>query len=132
MKTISGKYGVIPFFYKGQILSSIPITEDLKPWELEIGLTKYTNEFIVLQMRNGKKLNDIILQSKFNCEMFYEKRFLDKKKTTEDEHASFLFSILTLIKLNVIDNDTSTDGYIICRKKHRKNKRMNPLRIISR
>ena len=127
MKTISGKYGVIPFFYKGQILSSLPITEDLKPWELEIGLTKYTNEFIVLQMRNGKKLNDIILQSKFNCEMFYEKRFLDKKKTTEDEHASFLFSILTLIKLNVIDNDTSTDGYIICRKKHRKK-----LRIISR
>jgi len=127
MKTISGKYGVIPFFYNGQIISSIPIIEDLQPWELEIGLTKYSNEFIVLQMRNGIKLNDIILQSKFNCEMFYQKRFLDKKKTTEDEHSSFLFSILTLIKLNVIDNDTSTDGYIICLKKHRKK-----LRIIRR
>lgn len=127
MKTISGKYGTIPFFYKGQILSSIPITEDLQPWELEIGLEKYSKEFILLQMRKGKNLNEIILQSKFNCEMFYQKRFIDKKKTTEDEHASFLFSLLTLIKSKHIDNDTDHDGYIICRKKHRKK-----LRIISR
>jgi|DEB0MinimDraft_10_1074344.scaffolds.fasta_scaffold39227_2 hypothetical protein len=124
MKTISGKYGTVPFFYNGQILSSIPITEDLKPWEIEKGLEKYTNQFIISEMKNGKKLDEIIFQSKFNSEIFYEKRFINKKKTTEDEHAAFLFSILTLIKTKNIDNDLDHDGYIICKKKIKnKNKR---------
>ena len=115
-----GKRGTIPFFYKGEILSSIEIGKNSTYEDIENQLIKSAIEFIKVGFEMNKSIPQMINEFKFTIDDFYKKRFILKQKTSEDDHCNFIFALLSLIKLKQIDNDSNEDGYLICLKKKKR------------
>jgi hypothetical protein len=64
-------------------------------------------------MRRDVKIKELIEYSRVFCHTIYKKK-LNKKKISYDEHHTFNISLLTLIRLQVYDEDDLT---LICKNK---------------
>jgi hypothetical protein len=118
----NGKYGTVQFYFKNEILSSIPICSEYDTMEsVDKMLKQYTYDFIKTGLTMDKSIPQMIAEFSTCVAEFYEKRFILGKKTSEEDHCQFVFAMLSLIKFGVIENDDIT-GYQIFLKKKKKKK----------
>ena len=109
---INGKNGSICIYWKDLLVSSLP--------RGKMDYDDYLNEankFILLSMKEGKNIKELIHWFHQLCRIVYEKK-IKKKKISSEYHGLFHYCIFSLIKLNLIDKD---DVLLICpRKKPKK------------
>ncbi len=108
-----GKYGSINVFIKDLFISSFPITDN---WNLDY-YKKKSNEALLKGMRDENiKLQTMIKVFYEILSKFYLMKKHNKRMRGEDHQLVFM-AILSLIKLNKIDED---DYILICGRKKTK------------
>ena len=103
-----GKEGTICTYWNNLLISSLPLGKrTYKDYKYCV------EEFIIHSMRRDVKIKELIEYSRVFCHTIYKKK-LNKKKISYDEHHTFNISLLTLIRLQVYDEDDLT---LICKNK---------------
>ena len=95
-----GKNGSIVLFWNEQLVSSLPLGKHTYE-----DYMKRVEDFIIASMREAKmNIKDLV----FHCQRFcsqIQKRKDNCERITKKEHESFCVSILTLVRLELIDFD---------------------------
>ena len=107
-----GTQGTICSYWNDLLISSMPLGR-----RNHIDYKKCVEEFILHSMRRNLNIKELIEYSRVFCQTIYIKK-LNKKKISRDEHHTFNISVLTLIRLEIYDED---ELILVC-----KNKRGNP------
>jgi hypothetical protein len=111
MVVIMGKDGTICSYWNDLLISSMPLGKrTYKHYK------KCVEEFIIYSMRTKVNIKDLIEYSRQFCQTIYNKK-LNKKKISSEEHHTFNISILTLIRLEIYDEDQLV---LICKNKSHK------------
>ena len=95
---IQGKNGCVCLYWKDLLISSIPLGR----FKLEHYM-KESEKFIIESMTSEKKnIREIVFYTKNYCEIIY-KRKVNKKRLNSDDHTYFQLSLLSLIRMKLID-----------------------------
>ena len=106
-----GTQGTICSYWNDLLISSMPLGR-----RSYIQYKKCVEEFILHSMRRHVNIKELIEYSRVFCQSIYNKK-LNKKKISREEHHTFNISVLTLIRLEIYDED---DLILICKNKSRK------------
>ena len=95
-----GKDGCICLYWNDVVMSSLPIGKN--KWD---DYLKESEKFILESMKiQNKNVREIVYYTKNFCELFYKDKIKNKRQNTED-HLYFQLSLLSLIRMNLIDFD---------------------------
>jgi hypothetical protein len=106
-----GKQGTICSYWNDLLISSMPLGR-----RSHLDYIKCIEQFILHSMRRNVNIKDLIEYSRAFCQTIYNKK-LNKKKISSEEHHTFNISVLTLIRLEIYDEE---DLILICKNKSRK------------
>ena len=109
MVVIMGKEGTICSYWNDLLISSMPLGR-----RSHIDYKKCIEQFILHSMKSNINIKELIEYSRVFCKTIYNKK-LNKKKISSEEHHTFNISILTLVRLQVYDEDDLT---LICKNKN--------------
>ena len=110
-----GKNGSLALFWKGLMISTFALT-DKKTYEAY----SYQGDHIIMQSKGIPILTQIKTYTHF-CNMIYNRK-KNKKPIYRSDHIYFLSCLFALIRLKIIDDNSSESGTLICKRKINRNK----------
>lgn len=95
-----GKQGSVCLYWNDLLISSLPIGK--RQWG---DYLKESEKFILDSMKqHNKNIKEVIYYTKKYCDLTYRRK-LEKKRLNTDDHSYFQLSLISLIRLKLIDFD---------------------------
>ena len=95
-----GKEGSICLYWNDLLISSIPIGK--RKWD---DYLKESEKFILDSMKQyNKNIKEVIYYTKKFCDITYRRK-LEKKRLNTDDHSYFQLSLISLVRLKLLDFD---------------------------